>query len=52
MVAETEAGLRVGCEALQAHRAGGVMPVDDSALLSAFHKRVEAAYARIYAGSS
>ena len=46
------AGLKAGCEALQTNRAGGVMPADDSALLSAFHKRVEAAYARIYTGSS
>ena len=39
------AAFKAGCEALQANRAGGVMPVDDSALLSAFHKRIETAYA-------
>ncbi len=39
------AALKAGCEALQADRAGGVMPGADSALLSAFHKRLEAAYA-------
>jgi nitrite reductase/ring-hydroxylating ferredoxin subunit len=40
------------CEALQVSRAAGVMPTDDSALLSAFHKRMEAAYAQTYTGSS
>ena len=34
------------CEVLQASRAAGVMPTDDSALLSAFHKRIETAYAQ------
>jgi nitrite reductase/ring-hydroxylating ferredoxin subunit len=42
--ADAEA-FKADCEALQASRAGGMMPTDDSALLSAFHKRVAAAYA-------
>jgi hypothetical protein len=36
---------KTSCETLQAGRAGGVMPHDDSALLSAFHRQLEKAYA-------
>jgi nitrite reductase/ring-hydroxylating ferredoxin subunit len=37
--------LKSGCESLQASRAAGVMPKDDSALLSVFHRRLDEAYA-------
>lgn len=37
--------LRVDCEALQGSRGAGAMSHDDSALLSDFHRRIEAAYA-------
>lgn len=36
---------KAGCEALQASRAAGVMPTDDSALLKALHQKIETAYA-------
>jgi nitrite reductase/ring-hydroxylating ferredoxin subunit len=39
------AAVKADCEALQANRGAGVMPTDDSALLSAFHRRLAAAYA-------
>lgn len=34
------------CETLQASRAAGVMPTDDSALLSALHRKLETVYAQ------
>ncbi len=38
---------KTDCEVLQGGRAAGTMPVDDNALLSAFHQEVEKAYAGI-----